>query len=625
MSERSETEAKRIVDEVFSGFADLRAEDDKNVRILYGRHAEDLLKDLEALKLDKQWAVPGAEMERWSHDAQRGATVDLMFSIVPHSARQAEKGDRLESGGSWLQGQYDKDNLVSEAMRRVLVTRPYVGVWELFNPFQLPTDDKLAEAYEKTYFPMRLEVDTPQTSAMYEDGGKTKLAVRKFKRTMANIAMLYDKQPDKRRKPMDIWDEDYAGYRGAFKTGEWTDKELYGDEMTCWYLDDGEHQCHYVEFPNQGLVPISVLKENEPYSNPLGRPMFRWGSSYFNPDATKPADRYRALLWPVYRAKYQQDQTRSLLMSYMAALHRLEISLTDDALAEMQKLDGPKARAEFLDTQMMRDVQGAMVHFGTMKQLDMPMPEILANELKRQDVAIQAMAPVQMPPEETLRYGAASWAPIREEYKEGMFSTTRSAIARIVHGYISDTLDLYRYSAKSRFSNAPGVAKTFDLWGAETGREYMKSRKARPGNIVHLDAKTLGDDDSWYTLVIEPVDNTISARQARMSMAESRYAAGLTTEYQRFEENDFSNPTDQLMRIEEDRVLKGLDPQLRAIAPAWATLDIVKKTGIGFGELLQLFTNAAMPAAGPEGVTQTPQAEFQMKSPEVQQDQLAAR
>ena len=511
-------------------------------------------------------------------------------------------------------------------MRRVLVTRPYVGVWEIFNPFQPPTTGgaEAMLAYEKAHFPLRLEVDTPETCAFYEDGGKTKLAVRKFKRTMASIATLYDKQPEKRRKPMTIWDEDYAGYRGAFKTGEWSEKELYGDQMTCWYLDDGEHQCHYIEFPNQGLVPISILEKNEPYENPLGRPMFRWGSAYFNPDATDPVNRYRALLWPVYRAKYQQDQTRSLLMSYMAALHRLEVALTDEALAEMMKLDGPKARAEFLDTQMMRDVQGAMVHFGTMSQLNMPMPEILANELKRQDVAIQAMAPVQMPPEETVRYGAASWAPIRQEYKESMFSTTRSAIARIVHGYISDTLDLYRYSAKSRFANAPGVAKTFDLWGAETGREYMKRRKAKPGNTVHLDPKTLGDDDSWYTLVIEPVDTTISARQARMSMAEGRYAAGLTTEYQRFEENDFSNPSDQLMLIEEERLLKGLETQLRAIAPAWATLDIAKKTGIDFGELLQLFMGAAMPAAGPEGVTQTPQAEFQVKSPEVQQDQLSA-
>src|SRR3990167_9577749 len=235
MSVRNETEAKRIVEEVFRNFDDLRTESEKQVRILYGQHKDDLLRDLEILKLDKQWAVPGPEMERWSHDAQGGAAVDLMFSIVVHSARQTEKGDRLESGCSWLQGQYNKDNLVSEAMRRVLVTRPYVGVWGLFKPFQLPTDDKLAEAYEKTYFPMRLEVDTPQLSAMYEDGGKTKLAVRKFKRTMANIAMLYDKQPEKRRKPMTIWDEDYAGHRGAFKTGEWSEKELYGDQMTCWY------------------------------------------------------------------------------------------------------------------------------------------------------------------------------------------------------------------------------------------------------------------------------------------------------------------------------------------------------------------------------------------------------
>ena len=309
-------------------------------------------------------------------------------------------------------------------------------------------------------------------------------------------------------------------------------------------------------------------------------------------------------------------------MSPMAALHRLEIGLSDDALAEMQKLAGPKARAEFMDTQMMREVGGAMVHFGVMKQLDMPMPEILTNELRRQDVAIQAMAPVQMPPEETLRYGAASWAPVHQEYKEGMFSSTRAAIARIVHGVASDTLDLYRYSKDSRFFNAPGVAKTFDLWGAETGGEYMKRRKAKPGNTIHLDAETLGPDDSWYTLAIEPVDNTISARQARMSIAESRYGAGLTTEYQRFEENDSSNPTNQLMLMEQERLLKGMDAQLRAIAPAWATLAISKETGIDFATLLQLFMGAVAPVA--ENVTQTPQASFQMKSPEVQQDQLAA-
>lgn len=626
MTVYAESEVKRIVQEVFSGFQDLRQRDLRDTRILYGTHDVDLIADLGKLNLDKKWAVPGPEMERWSHDAQRGTAVDLMFSIVPYQVRSAATADALEPGCAWAWNQLDAEKVLSETIVRVLCTRPYAGVWLLLNPFKPPTDEKLYEAYERAYFPLRAEVDTPQTTAFYEDHGRATLAVRCYEQTLANIATTFDKKPERRRRPMDIWAEDYEGYRNAFKTGEWTEKELYGAKLKVWHFDDGEHVYHCINMPGSGgseLVYVSTEKEDKPYDNPIGRPLFVWGSAYYNPDAELLSDRYRALLWPVYRKSYQRDQQTSLLMSYMADLHRIIVGLDKDALAEMQKLGSPKEKGEFVDTLMMREVGGAMVTFGVMKQLDMPMPEILGTQLRRTDIELQGLAPGQPPEEITQRYGTASGLVVREEYKEGQFSSARSALSRIAHGAVSVTLDLYRYSLTSRFKNVAGAIKTFDLWGAETGREYMKKRKAKPGRTVHLSAETLGPDDSWYELWIEPVDNSLSAKQARMGMANARRGAGLTTEYQWVEENDFLSPTEQLQLLEEEKLISGLESQLRAIAPAWATLAIAKDTGIDFGQLMQMFLGAAAPAATEVGKqVQTPQATFRMGSPEREQDQL---
>lgn len=592
---RQGADIKNKIEEVFTLFEQLRLDDEKLTDTLYGRHGDRLDAALEKAEFRRRIIVASADMEKYSHDAEQASRVSLVFSIASRERERQSLADDAEVGAAWFWNEVDKGGQQSQTIRRALVARSFAAVWVYLNPFKLPSEPSEREAYLKSYFPIRIEVDAARASAFLENQGRVTLAVRKVEKTIVEIVHDYNKRPDKKdRNPLQIWNEDFPHLRAGHATDSWSEKDQLGKLLTLWQLDDGDHICHYAEgLPGQDYQSISNQKDDEPWENPIGRPLCVVGSGFWNPDAERIADRYRAMLYPALEKAYQRDLGYSMLASYWASMSMRLIELPPEALHEVADIPTLKERAEFLDNVMVRETAGIVKVMGVAKSLDTPMPEILGRHLQKLDAEFQALLPARAPDEATLRASSATAIAIREAYKDLSYGPVREALARIVHDVTEIGFDLYRESDRSRFLNKPGTQTSIDLMGLTSGSESVKGKRIETGRRFSLGPKVLGPDDSWYDLHIDPVDNSAGAKAARRAAAAELKAMGAIDDEQWLEMLDFTNVGEQLGRLQVQEWDNMSRKPIAALALASALRRTALETGVPEQQLIALASGGA--------------------------------
>lgn len=563
MAIRKGAEARDTVETVYNSFATLRAEDLKLSAVLYGRHETLLADALKQLGYKIPVPAPSPAIDHYAHDAESQLTQDLQWHAIDLTSRGSSRADALEVGAAWVWNKLDPGGRTGQAIKRAMVGRPFAGVWECLHPFKLPNASKRdggAEANEKyrhNYFPMYLEVDNGRQSAFLEEGGVVSLAVRHYRKPLVRVLQEYDRKPAAARNPFRILGEDFPEFRAGYGLSTEDVSSVLKEEIEIWHLDDGTHICDYVVMPkfdgDEKHKLLSNQEDNEPWLNPTGRPLFHFASGFWNSDAATPEDRYACFIRALILTRYSLDLEKSILATLTATLPQRIQQLPVADLAEVMKtMNTNKERSEFMDTIAVREIRGTLQVLGELKHLDMPVPELLAKQIEQDRLEYESFKPTSTPDDLTLRGATASNLALHQEQKKLRYGLPQGAYAALVGDVAQDVFEVYRCSEQSHVFNTPKTPKTSyeKLFGLTTSDENVKGKKIAGGTKVALGPEELGEDESWYKLTVEPVDNSPQARQLNRMEAEERRAADNILDEEYFDKLGVPAPAEYMKSLQ---------------------------------------------------------------------------
>lgn len=596
-------EARESIRTLMDTFATLRSEDNFNQRVLTGRHKDDLVKDLVALGMTKQAAMPSHAIDFYAHQAQVHMAQDLPFRVLDLTGDSPARADKLEVAATGAWQMLNPSGIIGHAIDRIMIARPFVGVFMVPVPFKVPSKDKMSKAnaeYRATYFPARLELDNGHQSAFFEEYGRVPVVVREYVRDLMDVMADYNKKPGEDRTPFQILEQDFPWLRANFAMNAEDTSGMLGTPLKVCMRDDGTNICHYIDLGSFGrkdgaFVSISSLPDDEPqwWPNPIGRPLFRFASAFYNADAEKPEDRYTSFMNVLTSFRYVQDVGNSVLASMAATLPTKVVQPPESAIAHMLGLDSDALREAFMDS-LTRQKGDTITAIGKFEQFDPKPPALLLEQMRDAKLEYNRMLPAQAPDEITIRNADTSSLVLQKEMKDANFSQPKTAKAVLVRGLVEDVFSLWR-AQKVMF----GANVDEEKWHyTTTGNEQIKGKSIDAGKKFVFDIATLGKDSSWYNLTVEPEDNSPSARALDRHEAEERRAADNILDEDYFGLLRVKNVTDYIRRLEVQRLMAGLKPALASGALVAAMQQYSLTHGVDLTQVIGQM-QAAMPPAAP--------------------------
>ena len=601
-------DARSTVRELMDGFSVLREQDDKNTAILYGRHFEYLDAALKGIGYRTRAPVPSAAIDHYSHDAESELIQELEWHVVDKAHRGSSRADMLEVAAAYCWSRLNPDGMAAQQIRRAMVGRPFAGVWEIPIAFAPPAKDPARDEYLHRYFPLRLEIDSAQQSAWLEEGGRVNVAVRMVRKPLVQVLVDYDKKPRLARNPAQILEQDYPEFRTGFGLGRDEEMGLTRGFATIYHLDDGEHICDYVEMPGYAETygsrwhTLSNREDGEPWVNPIGRPLFRFACGWLNMDAVRPEDRYSAFIRPLILQRWNIDLGKSILASRTATLPKVVQEIPDAMLNMLADLPSPAEKSAFMDSVAMREHQQVLQVWGKATQLDDPVPSTLAAQLEIDLREYEALKPRQAPDDQTVRNATASSLALAVEQKEARYGIPKGNYAALVKGLVEDCFAMYRASDNSYVFNTKSNTSPNRLYGITSEEVRGSSKSIAAGRQVAVGPEELGEDDSWYTMAVQPIDNSPQARAMRRAEAYERRGHGDILDEEYYSLLGVANVSEHMKELEvQERMALTKEPQM-AIDFAAAVQYQAAMHGVDESAIIQAANGMPIPNAQGQAV-----------------------
>jgi hypothetical protein len=333
------TEAKELVTSLMQDFSDLHASCKFRHDITHARHGfnsssvsgitiESKLRDagypiiVPVVSREVDWAA-SKTVERLS----RGYEIH----IEPRHPIDMPKADKLEIVDANQLLTWDGGGKLSHAIHRHQAVSPYAGLKINKVPYAPPkrktgekADDynRRVKRWEENYSAFMLSVEDPLSLAFLEDGLlNVTMFVHEYEWPVIDFLEAYGTY-DKAEYASDpnpilmfhVMEQQFPSIRAGYKMADWSPAFYSRKKLKVCEVDNGQQIRIYLQSNDttiHDLIPLSDLSEGGSYPNSFGRPCLFPVPGRWNPDATKPEDRYEPLLVALMQSRWNLDFTWS--------------------------------------------------------------------------------------------------------------------------------------------------------------------------------------------------------------------------------------------------------------------------------------------------------------------------